>query len=95
MTINFALSLSFEGIRLLHRVSGGWQVAGEVALDTPNLAQSMSELRETAQTLSPSGVRTKVLLPQKSAAATQKCLKYRRTKVPPHKKIDRRGALHS
>lgn len=63
MTINFALSLSFEGIRLLHRVPGGWQVAGEVALDTPNLAQSMADLRETAQTLSPSGVRTKVLLP--------------------------------
>ncbi|NBT33300.1 MAG: hypothetical protein EBT13_15770, partial [Rhodobacteraceae bacterium] len=63
MTPNFALSLSFDGIRLLHRVSGGWHLVGEVALDNPNLMQELAVLRRTALALDSSGLRTKLLIP--------------------------------
>ncbi|MEO9865543.1 MAG: hypothetical protein ABJO29_12285 [Yoonia sp.] len=63
MTPNFALSLSFEGIRLLHRVADGWALAGEVSLEAPDLASEMKALRDTALGLEPDGLRTKLLLP--------------------------------
>ncbi len=63
MTPNFALSLSFDGIRLLHRVKEGWALAGEVFLDTPDLGAAMKSLRDTANKLEPDGLRTKLLLP--------------------------------
>lgn len=63
MTPNFALSLSFEGIRLLHRVAGGWALAGDVSLDAPDLAAEMKALHATAIGLEPDGLRTKLLLP--------------------------------
>lgn len=63
MTPNFALSLSFEGIRLLHRVAGGWALAGEVSLETADLTTEMHALRDAALALEPDGLRTKLLLP--------------------------------
>ena len=63
MKPNFALSLSFDGIRLLHRAAGGWRVVGDVALDSPDMAGELAVLRKTASALDPSGVRTKLLLP--------------------------------
>ncbi|MFD1508281.1 hypothetical protein [Lacimonas salitolerans] len=63
MKPNFALVLSFEGIRLLHRAPGGWLHAGAAALDTPDLAQAMSELRADAARLDPTGMRSKVVIP--------------------------------
>ncbi|MEJ6398317.1 hypothetical protein [Yoonia sp. 208BN28-4] len=63
MTPNFALSLSFDGIRLMHRVSGGWHLVDEVALDDPDLTAALARLRRTAVELEPSGIRTKLLLP--------------------------------
>ncbi len=45
MKPNFALSLSFEGIRLLHRSGTGWDQGGEVALDSPDLAGELAVLR--------------------------------------------------
>ena len=42
MKPNFTLSLSFDGIRLLHRTSGGWQLVGEVALDSADLAAELA-----------------------------------------------------
>lgn len=63
MTPNFALSLSFDGIRLLHRVAGGWALAGDVSLEAPDLAAEMKALRDTAIRLEPDGLRTKLLLP--------------------------------
>ncbi len=63
MKPNFALSLSFEGIRLLHRAAGGWRVVGDVGLDAPDLAGELAMLRRTAIALDPSGLRTKLLLP--------------------------------
>jgi len=63
MKPNFALSLSFEGIRLLHRAAGGWRVVGDVALDAADMTADLADLRRTALDLEPDGLRTKLLLP--------------------------------
>ena len=41
MKPGFALSLSFEGLTLLHRSASGWRRVGEVAVDTPDMAAAM------------------------------------------------------
>ncbi len=63
MKPNFALSLSFDGIRLLHRVTGGWHLVGEAAFDAEDLAGELTMLRRTAQALDSSGLRSKILIP--------------------------------
>ena len=63
MKPNFALSLSFEGIRLLHRAAGGWRVVGDVALDATDMGAELAVLRRTASSLEPGGVRCKLLVP--------------------------------
>ena len=63
MKPNFALSLSFEGIRLLHRASDGWRQVGEVAVDAEDMAAQLAALRSTATALEPSGLRSKLLIP--------------------------------
>ena len=63
MKPNFALSLSFDGIRLLHRVPGGWHLVGEAAFDAEDLAGELTMLRRTAQALDSSGLRSKILIP--------------------------------
>ena len=63
MKPNFAISFSFDGIRLLHRVPGGWHLVGEAAFDTEDLAGELTMLRRTAQVLDPSGIRSKILIP--------------------------------
>lgn len=63
MTTNFALSLSFDGIRLLQRVQDGWHLVGETDLNVPDLAAALAKLRKTALSLDPSGLRTKLLIP--------------------------------
>ncbi|MBD3663677.1 hypothetical protein [Sulfitobacter aestuariivivens] len=63
MKPNFTLSLSFEGIRLLHRAAGGWRIVGEVALDATDMGAELAVLRRTATALEPGGLRTKLLLP--------------------------------
>lgn len=59
----FALSLSFEGIQLLHRGAGGWRLVGSVAPDADNLNDELASLRKSASRLEPGGVRSKILLP--------------------------------
>ncbi|MCM2560649.1 hypothetical protein M8756_03740 [Lutimaribacter sp. EGI FJ00015] len=63
MKPNFALILSFNGIRLLHRAPAGWLVAGDVALDVPDLGAALERLRKTAHALEPEGLRTKLVIP--------------------------------
>ncbi|MBU2992881.1 hypothetical protein Q4555_03250 [Octadecabacter sp. 1_MG-2023] len=63
MKTNFALSLSFDGLRLMHRVADGWHLVGQVALDNPDLTGALSNLRDAAETLEPSGISTKLLIP--------------------------------
>jgi hypothetical protein len=63
MKPNFALSLSFEGIKLLHRAAGGWREIGDVAVNADDLAGELAVLRKTAASLEPGGVRTKLVIP--------------------------------
>lgn len=63
MIPNFALSLSFEGIRLLHRGTRGWSLVGEAMVDAPDLDQALAVLRKTALELDPAGLRCKIILP--------------------------------
>jgi hypothetical protein len=58
----FALSLSFEGISLLHRTAGGWRSVGEVPVDSADLHAELEALRTRAQTLEPS-IQCKVVIP--------------------------------
>lgn len=63
MMSNFALSLSFEGIKLLHRVPEGWDLVGETALEVPDLAAALAQLHADALLLEPDGMRTKLIIP--------------------------------
>ncbi|NUH64782.1 hypothetical protein HTT03_05635 [Sulfitobacter sp. S0837] len=63
MKPNFTLSLSFDGIRLLHRVADGWRLVGEVMLDSADLAAELAVLRKTATSLEPGGLRSLLLIP--------------------------------
>lgn len=63
MKSNFALSLSFDGLRLMHRVSGGWHMVGQVALDDPDVTGALAQLRGAADTLEPNRIATKLLIP--------------------------------
>ncbi|MBO9452120.1 hypothetical protein J7426_17725 [Tropicibacter sp. R16_0] len=59
----FALSLSFEGISLLHRAAGGWRLVGDVDINNDTFMQDLSALRDKALLLSPDGISTKLILP--------------------------------
>lgn len=63
MKPNFALSLSFEGIRLLHRAQDGWRVVGDVGLDNPDLSGALTDLRDKATALEPAGLSSKLIIP--------------------------------
>jgi hypothetical protein len=63
MKPNFALSLSFEGIRLLHRTAVGWRQVGAVDTDVPDLTAQLASLRQKALALDPAGLRCKLILP--------------------------------
>lgn len=63
MKPNFALSLSFEGIRLLHRAAEGWRVVGDVGLDSADLNAELADLRDKAAALEPSGLSVKLIIP--------------------------------
>jgi len=64
MKPNFALDLTFDGIALLHRAGeAGWHVVGEVPVDSPSLGDDLAALRKKANTLDPSGMRTKLVIP--------------------------------
>ena len=63
MKPNFALSLSFEGISLLHRAFPGWNRVGDVALDSPDLSGALAVLRETAGQINGPDVTSKLVIP--------------------------------
>ena len=63
MKPKFALSLSFEGVRLLHHAAGGWQALGDVAFDNPNLDAAMIALLQRARALEPAEIRCKIIVP--------------------------------
>lgn len=63
MKPNFALSLSQEGIGLLHRTADRWSPVGEVDLSAPDWAEQLAGLRRTATMLDHSCIRCKVIIP--------------------------------
>lgn len=71
MKPNFALTLSFETIGLLHRTSRGWMPIGEVPTDSPDLAEALSYLRSSALGLSTQGMTCKIVLPASEILYTE------------------------
>ena len=63
MKPNFALSLSFDGIQLLHRATGGWRLVGDVALDAKDLKGELSKLKQKAEKLGAGPIRSKLIIP--------------------------------
>ncbi len=63
MKPNFALTLSFDSISLLHRAFPGWHLVGEVSLESTNLGAALSKLHDKAQALGPSDPRCKLVIP--------------------------------
>lgn len=65
MKPHFALSLSVEGIGLLHRAEGaGWHLVGEIAFDSADLAADLDGLRDKALAIDPDGLACKLILPE-------------------------------
>ncbi len=63
MITNFALSLSFEGIELLHRVQRGWRRIGRADVASDTLEADLADLRKKAEELAPGGLATKLIIP--------------------------------
>lgn len=63
MKPEFTLSLSFEGIRVLHRTDAGWVLVGEVALDDADMPGALSALRAEADRLESPDALCKILVP--------------------------------
>ncbi len=63
MKPGFALSLSPDGISLLHRAAGGWRLVGEVALDSSDLGAALANLRAQAERVEPGPIFCKLIVP--------------------------------
>lgn len=63
MKPNFALSLSFDGIRLLQRAAGGWYRLGEVSVADPALPAALAALRESGEAVATGVLTTKLIIP--------------------------------
>ena len=62
MKPEFALSLSAEGIVLLHRAAGGWRNVGTVSLDSADLTADLAALKAKGDALAPEGL-CKLIIP--------------------------------
>ncbi|MEP2640535.1 hypothetical protein [Roseobacter sp.] len=85
MKPNFALSLSSERIRLLHRVTQGWRIVGDVSPDALDLTAQLVALRKAGMTMAPEGMRSKVVIPNAQ-------IRYIRVDTPGMSLADRRDA---
>ena len=63
MKPGFALSLSPDGISLLHRAAGGWRLVGSVELSSADLGADLTELRKRAERLEPEPISCKLIIP--------------------------------
>lgn len=63
MKPDFALSLSFDGLRLLHRSGETWLSVGDVALDDADLTGALARLRARGEALAGGPVECKLILP--------------------------------
>ncbi|KAE9627840.1 hypothetical protein [Parasedimentitalea maritima] len=63
MKPGFALSLSPDGISLLHRAAGGWRLVGSVGLDVTDLSVALTDLQTLAQQLDTGPISCKLIIP--------------------------------
>lgn len=63
MSPDFALFLSQDTLRLLIRVEDGWAELGQVSTTAPDMAERMADLRDLAQKRIPTGMTTKLVIP--------------------------------
>ncbi len=63
MKPNFVLTLSHDGIGLLHRAIDGWHSVGDVRLDDPEFMEKLGFLRKTAAALDKNGITSKLVIP--------------------------------
>ena len=63
MRPNFALSLSFSGIQLLHQQENGWGRVGDVDIGAADLTGDLAALRARAEALSSGPIETKLIIP--------------------------------
>ncbi len=90
MKPNFALSLSFDGIRLLQRAAGGWYLLGEVSISESDLAGALATLRNAGEAADSGPLYTKLIIPDEQ-------IRYLSVKTPgqddPARKDAARAAL--
>ncbi|WP_343116037.1 hypothetical protein [Ostreiculturibacter nitratireducens] len=86
MKPGFALNLSHDGIGLLRRTGHGWVQVGEVSLEDPKLGEKLSGLRDAAASLAPSGMATKLIIPNSQILYTE-------IEAPGPSAASRRGAI--
>lgn len=60
---NFAVSMSFDGIKMLKRSDNGWDLVGDVSLDTDDLARDLAQVRARAEKLAGGEIQSKLLIP--------------------------------
>ncbi|MGC9420745.1 MAG: hypothetical protein ACP5EN_17405, partial [Rhodovulum sp.] len=70
MKPGFALTLSEDGIGLLHRAKGGWQRLGDVSLDDPGLGETLRLMRNTAEGLASGKLLSKLVIPDSQVLYT-------------------------
>ncbi|MGJ8622556.1 MAG: hypothetical protein ACSHW1_07250 [Yoonia sp.] len=63
MSIDFALSLSFEGIELLHRTARGWRRLGRAKVGSSSMDADLTAMRQKAISIAPEAVTTKLIIP--------------------------------
>ncbi|MEP1613915.1 MAG: hypothetical protein ABJL72_18590 [Roseobacter sp.] len=85
MKANFALSLSFDGILLLHRTQVGWQLVGKADPTSSTLTQDLAAMRRTASALDYAGVNCKIIIPNDQ-------IRYLTIRTPGFSQADRRAA---
>ena len=63
MKPDFALSLSFDGITLLHRTKPGWNIIGKAKLDSAALESDVGDIRRKALSLDSRADNVKLVIP--------------------------------
>ena len=63
MKPDFALSLSFDGITLLHRTKPGWNIIGTAKLDSAALKSDVADIRRKALSLDSRADNVKLVIP--------------------------------
>lgn len=86
MKPNFALLFTDDAVVLMHRAKRGWLEVGRTPFDAEDLAAAMAFMRSTALGLAPTGVTTKLVIPNSQ-------IKYLTIAAPGPDAITREGQI--